>query len=297
MAFGELQRLWSFARQAGFDACYLFDHFRPLFSDVERFLPEEARSPAGGCLEAFTTLAALARSVPDVGAGIMVAGVGYRSQAILGHMLATLSQAAPGRIELGIGAGWFEPEYLAYGYPFPPGSQRVAEAQGALEALRASLAGEPDGGAAAVGSRPRLWVAGRGAMIALAARHADSWNTMYLTPEGFRRAVETLGEACTAAGRRPEEVERSIALRAFCSRDQRRARAAVEALASLRGRDPDRLAARSLVGTPADCAEQLSRYAEAGATHVAVMVHPPYDLDGLALLAREVFPRFRDLPP
>jgi alkanesulfonate monooxygenase SsuD/methylene tetrahydromethanopterin reductase-like flavin-dependent oxidoreductase (luciferase family) len=142
---------------------------------------------------------------------------------------------------------------------------------------------------------PRLWVAGTGErrLLPLAARYADSWNAMYLTPEEYRAKVESLLARCEDIGRNPFTLERSIALRAFCAADQLDARSSLEAWARSRGRDPDRLAARSLVGTPAACADQIGSYDEAGATHVAVMAHTPYDREGLELLAREVLPAFR----
>lgn len=298
---GALLDLWRRAESLGFDACYLFDHFRPLYSDDASFLPEEADAPEGPCLEAFATLAALARAVERIGVGIMVAGVGYRSVALLGHMAATLQAAAGGRLELGIGAGWFAPEYRAYGYEFSGPRERLARLEGALEALHAWWAGEAatveaagvrDLPLAPVRPVPRLWVAGGGEKVTLrlAARYADSWNTMYLTPGEYRRKVEVLAGWCDRVGRPLEKVERSVALRAFCSRDRTRALAKLEGLAALRGRDADQIRARSLVGTPAECAEQLAAYRDAGATHLALMVHPPYDLEELALLATEVFP-------
>ena len=130
-------------------------------------------------------------------------------------------------------------------------------------------------------------------MLPLAARYADSWNAMYLTPEEYRAKVDVVLERCEAIGRNPSTLERSIALRAFCSPDERRARSALESWAASRGREPERLAARSLVGTPSACVEQIARYAEAGATHVAIMAHPPYDREGLEHLTRGVFPAFR----
>jgi alkanesulfonate monooxygenase SsuD/methylene tetrahydromethanopterin reductase-like flavin-dependent oxidoreductase (luciferase family) len=290
----ELADLWRRARDWGFDACYVFDHLVPLHSDVEAFLPEEARSPEGPCLEGFQALAWLARRVSGVGVGIMVASVGFRSPALLLHMAGTLAAAAPARLELGLGAGWFEPDYRMLGRRLPPPGERLdalARALAAADAWRrgahAALAPPP--------APVRLWVAGTGErrLIPLAARHADSWNAMYLTPEEYAAKAAVLAEACRRAGRDPASVERSIALRAFCHRDGGRARAALEDLARARGRDPARLAARSLVGTPEECAERLARYAAAGATHCAIMVHPPYDLAGLELLAAEVLPRFR----
>lgn len=282
--FGDLRDLWRDADAWGFDACYLFDHIVPLYSDVEAFLPEEAPSPDGPCLEGMTALAALARAVPRANVGLMVAGVGYRTASFLSHAAATVARAAPGRIEIGIGAGWFEPDYRIMGLAFPPGRERLDQLEQALGTVRTLL---PDG--------VRLWVAGVGERrtIPIAARYADAWNAMYLTPEEYAHKVRVLDRACADRGRDPGSVERSIALRAFCARDGGDAGRALESWARARARDPERLAARSLVGTPEDCAAQLTRYAGAGATHVAVMAHPPYDRFGLELLASECFPLLR----
>jgi alkanesulfonate monooxygenase SsuD/methylene tetrahydromethanopterin reductase-like flavin-dependent oxidoreductase (luciferase family) len=297
VSYGELRDLWRHAAAVGFDACYLFDHFVPLHSQTEGFLPEEAHSPGGSCLEGFAALGALAREIPGPNVGIMVAGVGYRSAGLIGHQTATLAQAAPGRLEIGIGAGWFEPDYHAYGYEFASAAARLDALEAVLEAMTAWARGDSSpGGARMLPMRPmpRLWVAGTGLkrILPLAARYADSWNAMYLTPSEFARRSEALDELCGERGRKPASLERSIALRAFCSRDSKRAHAALEGLAALRGRDPERVRARSLVGSPMECVSQLAAYADAGATHLAVMVHPPYDLDGLALLGGEVFRHF-----
>jgi alkanesulfonate monooxygenase SsuD/methylene tetrahydromethanopterin reductase-like flavin-dependent oxidoreductase (luciferase family) len=303
VSFAELSSLWRSAEEWGFDACYVFDHFVPLHSDVEAFLPEEANAPDGPCLEGVASLAALARAVPRIGVGLMVAAVGYRSPGQLAHAVATIAQAAPGRVEIGIGAGWFEREYRAFGVPFPAARERMDQLEGALEALAAWMRGDAaavrgvavDAPLPQLQPSPRLWVAGVGEkrLLPLAARYADSWNAMYLTPEEYRAKVEILLERCEAGRRNPATLERSIALRAFCAREPTKARSALEAWAAARGRDPERLAVRSLVGSPAECAEQLRRYEEAGATHVAVMAHPPYDSAGLELFAAEVMPAFR----
>lgn len=284
LTFPALRALWSDAAAWGFDACYVFDHFVPLHSDVEAFFPEEADRPEGPCLEATVTLAALARAVPRVGVGVMVAGVGYRAPGLFVQTARTLVQAAGrARLEIGIGGGWFEPEYEAFGMPFPPARVRMDQLEAALQAFREAQLDA------------RLWVAGTGErrLIPLAARYADAWNAMYLTPDEFRGKVAVLERSCEETERDPGTVERSIALRAFCARDGAAARHALEEQARRRGRDPRRLAERSLVGTPEECGEQLGRYRDAGATHVAVMVHPPYDRDGLVLLTEQVFPAFK----
>ncbi len=290
VSFAELRDLWRDAATWGFDACYLFDHIVPLYSNVEAFLPEEALRPEGSCFEGVTALAALARSVTEVNVGLMVAGVGYRTAGYLAHAVATIAQAAPGRIEIGIGTGWFEPDYRIMGLPFPPARARLDSLERALETLTATFR--------RMDRSPRLWVAGIGERrtIPMAARYADSWNAMYLTPGEYARKVEVLTAAAEAAGRDPRDIERSIALRAFCARRRSDAVGALEAWARARERDPERLEERSLVGTPEDCAEQLSRYEDAGATHCAVMAHQPYDRAGLELLATGCFPLLRPAP-
>lgn len=284
-SFGELLALWRDAAGWGFDACYVFDHVVPLHSDVEAFLPEEASEPGGPCLEGLTTLAAMTRAVPRVGLGIMVAAVGYRTAAYLAHAASTLARAAPGRIEIGIGTGWFEPDYRILGLPLGSPRDRLDALGATLEAVKPIVHAE----------RVRLWVAGVGERrtIPIAARFADSWNAMYLSPDEYATKVGVLERACEAAGRDPATIERSIALRAFCADDAASAERACRRWALGRGRDPARAAARSLVGTPEACAERLAAYVSAGATHCAVMAHPPYDTGGLELLARRCFPSFR----
>ena len=291
VSFSDLRALWADAASWGFDACYVFDHFLPLHSNVESFLPEEADLGDGPCLEATVALAALARAVPKIGVGVMVAGVGYRAAGLFVHTARTLAHAAgTARLEIGIGGGWFESEYRAFGMPFPPARERMDQLENALRTLTEARADGLDA---------RLWVAGTGEkrLIPLAARYADSWNAMYLTPDEFRGKVDVLERSCREIGRDPSTIERSIALRAFCSRSDASAREACAEQARRRGRDPQRLAARSLVGAPEECVAQVARYVEAGASHVAVMVHPPYDREGLALLTKEVFPAFKEGTP
>lgn len=304
VTFAELVALWRDAEAWGFDACYVFDHFVPLHSDVESFLPEETDRPDGPCLEATVSLSALARAVPRIGVGVMVAGVGFRAPGLFAHAAATITAAAPGRAEIGIGAGWFEPDYLPFGLPFPTARERSDTLERALEALAAwwrgdvaTVAGVADH-ASLLPMRPsaRLWVAGTGErrILPLAARYADSWNAMYLTPEEFGLKVEMLLELCERNRRNPSTLERSIAVRAFCSRDGDAAREALHRWAAGRGRDSQRGAERSLVGTPDECAGQIARYRDAGATHVTIMAHPPYDRSTLELLASKVFGSFGD---
>ena len=114
VTFAEILDVWRHVEREGFDHAWTFDHFIPIFSD-----------PAGPCLEGWTTLTALMAQVPRIRGGTLVTGNGYRHPAVLANVAATLDQITGGRLEMGIGAGWWEMEYNAYGMEYPPVPQRI----------------------------------------------------------------------------------------------------------------------------------------------------------------------------
>jgi alkanesulfonate monooxygenase SsuD/methylene tetrahydromethanopterin reductase-like flavin-dependent oxidoreductase (luciferase family) len=200
VSFDELRSLWRDAEAWGFDACYVFDHVVPLHSSVEGFLPEEAAGPDGPCLEAFTALAALSRSV-GCNVGLMVAGVGYRSAGYVAHVAATLSGATPGRVEIGIGTGWFEPDYRVLGLPFPRAGDRLDELEQVLEFITDAFRDRP--------GRPRWWVAGTGERrtIPIAARFADSWKAPWFAAPSPKNDTATWSvPSCFAVSAAPVAI-------------------------------------------------------------------------------------------
>jgi alkanesulfonate monooxygenase SsuD/methylene tetrahydromethanopterin reductase-like flavin-dependent oxidoreductase (luciferase family) len=216
--------LWRDAERWGFDACYVFDHFVPLHSDVEGFLPEEADHADGPCLEATTTLAALARAVPRIGVGLMVAAVGYRAPGLLAHAATTLAHAAGGRLELGIGAGWFKPEHDNLGIEFPPPGELVARFREAVELIDTMLRHDtssysgryyqlndaPCRPAPLQKPRPPLTLGAHGPkMLRIVAEHADRWNSHGTVAE-IRERNATLNELCAKIGRDPATITRSL---------------------------------------------------------------------------------------
>jgi alkanesulfonate monooxygenase SsuD/methylene tetrahydromethanopterin reductase-like flavin-dependent oxidoreductase (luciferase family) len=243
---------------------WLSDH---LFLDLEKYGGSDRRE---ACYEPIVTLAALAREVPDVRLGTLVLLEALRPATMLAKSLATLDRVSGGRVDVGLGAGWYEPDYDAVGLAMPPPGERLARLREAVEIVTAMLSGETvtyDGAyhrarnAAAMppplqDPRPRVFVGGKGdRLLRLVARHADGWNTCWTwTPDAYRERLEVLERECDAARRDPASVWRTLGLYALCGEDETDLRRRFERLRErtpgvLDGVDLDDFREGRLVGT------------------------------------------------
>lgn len=220
------------ADRLGFDSLWLSDH---LFLDIGKYggSPEPA-----GAYEPIVTLAALASEVQRARLGTLVLLEALRPATVLAKALATLDRITGGRLDVGIGAGWYEPEYEAIGLPFPSPGTRIDRLAEAVAIVVAMLA--PDGAPVtfdgrfhrAAGARnlppavqqprPPVFVGGKGdRLIRLAVEHADGWNTCWAwTPEQYRERLTVVDAACDRVGRDPATLWRSLGLYALCGEDE-----------------------------------------------------------------------------
>lgn len=296
--YDEILSIWRTAEEAGFDHAWTFDHFIPIFSD-----------PEGPCLEGWTTLTALMAQVPRLRAGTLVTGNSYRHPALLANIAATLDVITNGRVEMGIGAGWWEMEYRAYGYEYPHVAERIRALDEAVQILkrlwterRATFEGqyytirdalcEPK-----PVQRPHIpiWVGGAGPQLTLrvVARHADGWNTFLMPREDYRLLVTALERHCERAGRDPASIRRSLAGQLVIGATSVEAEAKLEAVARQRRMTAEQARGRAFIGTPDDIANQLAGLAEQGVDHIIFSLRAPYPHDDLRLFAAEVVPRVR----
>lgn len=193
---------------------WLFDHFVPINGHVE-----------GPCMDGWTLLAALAASTERLRLGLMVGCNGYRHPAVLAKIATTVDRISGGRLDMGLGAGWFELEYNMYGIPFPPPAQRIHELDEACQALKllwteelANFDGkyykltearhEPKPVQAPY---PPFTIGGGGEKLTLrvVAKHASIYNAPGGTPEEVQHKNRVLDEHCAAIGRDPGEIRRS----------------------------------------------------------------------------------------
>jgi F420-dependent oxidoreductase-like protein len=295
-AYGTLLRVAKAAEELGFDAFFRSDHYLKI-GDV---------SGLPGPTDAWATLAALAIQTSRIRLGTLVSSATFRCPGPLAITVAQVDQMSGGRVELGLGAGWYAAEHAAYGIPFPDVRERFARYEEQLEVIT-GLWDVPDGGTfsftgtyyTVVDSpalpkpvqrpRPPLIVGGAGPKRTprLAARFADEYNIPFASLEETGAAFGRVREACAAAGRHETSMIYSAAQVVCCGRSE----AELGRRAAAIGRKPEDLRRSGLAGTPDEVAERIGRFAEIGAEHMYLQVLDLQDLDHLELIATEVLPR------
>jgi alkanesulfonate monooxygenase SsuD/methylene tetrahydromethanopterin reductase-like flavin-dependent oxidoreductase (luciferase family) len=205
-----------------------------LFLDVEKYGGPPERE---ACLDPIVALAALAGEVTRVRLGTLVLCEAFRPAAVLAKALAGLDVVCRGRLDVGIGAGWYEPEYAAIGMDMPRPGVRLDRLREAIGVLRGLLGGGPctyDGRyhraagainepAAVQQPSPPIVVGGKGdRLLSLVAEAADGWNTCWAwTPAAYQERLEVLERACDGVGRDPDSVTRSLGLYTLAGEDER----------------------------------------------------------------------------
>ena len=287
---------------AGYESGWVYDHFHTV--------PVPTQEPT---FEAWTLMAALAAATDTLRLGQMCTSVGYRQPAYLAKVAASVDAISGGRLELGIGAGWYEHEYHGYGYAFPRPAVRIGQLGEAVEIITrmwtedvVDYDGEHFQLSGAI-CRPRplqqprvpVWVAGGGEQLTLrvAARYAD-----YTNFDGdldtFRHKSEVLRDHCREVGRDPDEITRSANFNVICEETEADVEARVgELLDRVRpfvGEDQldgvERMFRRT-AGTPEQLVEWLRPYVDAGLAYaICYFPEAAYDTSGLERFAREVAP-------
>ncbi|MGH9224342.1 MAG: LLM class flavin-dependent oxidoreductase [Acidimicrobiales bacterium] len=294
------------AEAHGFDSLWVSDH---LFLDLARF--GAADSDPGGCLDAVAELAALARITTRARLGPLVLNAALRPPSVTAKALATLDVLSGGRLVIGLGAGWYEPEFRAAGVPFLPPGGRLRQLAEAIEIMRGMFGGGPftyRGRHWSVHEArclplplqrpaPPVWVGGKGdALLRLAARHADGWNAVWAwTPEAYREKLDVLRAACDQVGRDPATITLSLGLYTLVGESEADLRRRFDRLRALSPAGVlerttlEEWRASRLVGTVERVREQLAAWAGLGVEEVIVGAGAvPFavtDLDDVSLIA------------
>jgi F420-dependent oxidoreductase-like protein len=279
----------------GFDAFFRSDHYL-VMGDGDG-LP--------GPTDAWITLAGIARETSRIRLGTLVTPVTFRLPGPLAISVAQVDAMSGGRVELGIGAGWFDAEHTAYGIPFPSFGERFDLLEEQL-AVITGLWGTPDGERFAFDGAhyqvvdspalpkpvqrpgPPVIIGGGGPKRTprLAARYAAEFNLPFASVEATGAQFERVRAACEAVGRDPAHLVYSSAQVVCCGSDQ----GEIARRAAAIGRDVDELREHGLCGTPDEVLAKLAEYAAVGASRVYLQVLDLHDLDHLALLGRDVLP-------
>ncbi|GAA0800663.1 LLM class F420-dependent oxidoreductase [Spirilliplanes yamanashiensis] len=291
-AHADLVRVAQHAEQAGYDGFFRSDHYLAMGVDGRP-----------GPSDAWVSLGALAVQTSTIRLGTLVSSATFRLPGPLAITVAQVDEMSGGRIELGLGAGWFEAEHTAYGIPFPPLGERFDRLTEQLEIITGlwspgtfSFAGKhyrvtdsPGLPKPVQTPRPPIIIggAGRKRTPALAARHAAEFNAAFKPFDQATALFDGVRAACAEAGR-TDLPALSAAVELCCGRDDAEVRRRADAI----GRTVDDLRARgAAVGTPAEVTDLLGRYAEAGATRIHLQTIDLTDLDHLDLVAEAVAPQ------
>lgn len=266
------------AEALGVDSLWVSDHLR---WDLAKYGGDGTRY---GVYDPLLVLGALARTTTRVRLGTLVLCEALRPPAVLAKALTAVDQASGGRLDVGLGAGWYEPDYAAIGMAMPSPGQRITRLAEAVRIVRTLLHDgvvDFDGGVHHAHARndPRpvqrrvpVLVGGKGdRLLRVVAAHADGWNTCWTwTPAAYAERVAVLDAACTAAGRAPASVWRTLGLYALCGEDERDLRRRFDRLA--RSTPPGvldhttlaRWREGRLVGTVAQVREQAEEWSTLG---------------------------------
>jgi F420-dependent oxidoreductase-like protein len=282
------------------------EHGVPALFRSDHFLNLDDDHPERGALDAWTTLAALAAVTETVRLGTLVSPATFRHPSLLAKAVVTADQVSGGRVELGLGAGWHEREHEAYGFPFAPTRERMDVLEEQLQVVLGAWGDAPftftgphyalrdlDAQPKPVQRpHPPLILGGAAGprSAALAARHADEYNTTFATPAEARERREAVARACERAGR--DALPFSVMTGVLVGRDRRELEDRARRLAEVRGGDAASFLAAPppgwVVGTLEEAAEQLAALREAGVARVMAQHLLHDDLDAVALLGEEL---------
>jgi F420-dependent oxidoreductase-like protein len=293
--YATLLRVARATEDLGFDAFFRSDHYLKMGSV----------SGLPGPTDAWTTLAGLAVQTERIRLGTLVSPLTFRLPGPLAIAVAQIDQMSGGRVEFGLGTGWFDDEHSAYGIPFPGLGERFAMLEEQL-AIITGLWATPEGGTFSYEGahytvtdspalpkpvqRPKLpvIVGGHGAKRTprLAAAYADDYNVGFDTVARTKAAFDRVRAAVEAAGRPAASMIYSAAQTVCCGRDDAELKRRAVAI----GQEPAALREHGLAGTPAELVDKIGQFADIGAERIYLQVLDLDDLEHLALIAAEVLP-------
>ncbi|TMI50063.1 TIGR03560 family F420-dependent LLM class oxidoreductase [Candidatus Bathyarchaeota archaeon] len=294
MTYNGVRKVALEAEKSGFDGLFVCDHL--MGRNEETF-----RQP---CLDPWVTLGGLAQATKKTTLGTLVSAVGFRHPSLLAKMGATLDHVSGGRLQLTVGAGWHEPEYKAYGIPFPPVGERMQQLREAVQIIRSMWTQDQatfEGKYFKIDGAwcyprpvsPKIWVGGVGekTLLRIVADLADGWNAVGLSADEYARKLEILRLFCENAGRKLNTIKRSYYGTCLVGSNENEFR---ESFNRYYGqyRKPEEStktfvermrSTRPFIGTAGEVADKMKGFEELGVSYF-ILYFP--DKDGLGLLKR-----------
>ncbi|MEE9592194.1 MAG: LLM class F420-dependent oxidoreductase [Thermoplasmata archaeon] len=282
-----------------FASGWFYDHFHPV--------PKPAPLSVFECWTMTTAIAALTQRLR---VGQMVTANSYRNPTLLAKIAACVDVLSKGRLEFGLGAGWFEHEYRGYGYDFPSPAVRIGMMDEAVQIIRQcwteeqvtfegkhyQLAGAYCDPKPVQEPHPPITIGGGGEQLTLrsVARWANRSN-FFGDPETFLRKSRILDDHCKAVGRDPGEIERSHNRSVVLAEEKKEAQEKAKGFAKRVQQSPEEYGARTMIGDPEGIAGLLGRFLDVGVTYFVVYFPDAWEIEPLERFSREVMPRIREM--
>lgn len=293
-AYETMTRVAQEAEALGFDSIWLFDHFHTVPVPTQEVT-----------FECWSSTAALARDTKRVRIGQMVTCNGYRNPALLAKMASTVDVLSHGRLDFGIGAGWYEHEFRAFGYDFPDGPTRLRQLRDAVQILlamwtqdEARFEGKYSQVHGAINSpkgvqKPHipLLIGGGGEQVTLklVAQYADACNIGHLDVAGLERKFSVLKKHCNEVGRNYSQIRRTVLFNCAIAETDEAAMAKSEPFR--RNTPSGQLREQALIGTPETIRRRLAEIEQAGAQEIILYLPDAAQLEAVRLFARECMHR------
>ncbi len=296
----DLRRAAREVEDLGYGSLWVYDHFYPM-----------SRETSWSIMEPWTALTYLATQTEEVRLGVLVTCNSYRHPPILAKMAATVDVISGGRLEFGIGAGWFRDEYEAYGIPFRTASERIAMLGEGLEIIKGAwtrerftfngryyrvreLVSEPK---PVQKPHPPIWVGGKDRRVfRIAARYADYLNIALLSPGRVEERLRVFDEVCREAGRRPGDVERTWHGFVFLGDSETEVRKRIKRfkensnVIELKTMGMEEFMDGVIAGTPEKCVEKINQYIEKGISYFVLNFPYSPDMKAQRIFAEKVIP-------
>jgi F420-dependent oxidoreductase-like protein len=270
------RRIAQIAEETGYDSVYAYDHLIPSYEEnLEK-----------NFFECYTLLSAIMANTTKLRIGQIVTCNSFRNPALLAKMLSTLDAIGNGRAELGIGAGWYEGEYLSFGYKYPSSIERIVQLSESLNIIKAMWVERKATFAGQYFSvkdafcypkpvqkpHPTIMVGGTGEkhLLRVVAKYANRYNNPFSSPLHFKRKVSILKEHCTTVGRDYKEIEKSVLLRCLIRESDDELNKNIE---KWKRKDETieqfkKRLCSNIIGTPEQVVSKLNQYVDLGVTHV-----------------------------
>ena len=297
VSWERMSDFWRKADSWGYDSLWAFDHFYPIFTP----------DPAGPCMESWTLLSALSQQTKRARIGAMVNSNTYRNPCITAKMAATLDHISGGRLNLGMGAGWYELEHKSFGIDFKTIGMRLRALDEACQIIKGMFTQDKfslDGkhykvDDAVCNPKPLqkphvpIMIGGRGekTLLKIVAQHADMWNTTFLNPEQMKQLIGIIERHGDTVGRNTDEIEKTIMMPLCYKAPKEREQMIAGAVAAMTGGTPEQMRDRMMIGGKDECLERIEQYRKVGVTHFIFSLRWPMVIDDeFQAFAEDVIP-------